>query len=265
MGILNVTPDSFFDAGRCYNPQMAVDRAIQMLEEGADIIDIGGESTRPGADSISQEEELDRILPVLEQLRSITQCAISIDTSKAEVARQSLQLGADIINDVTALSKDEAMVDVIKDSDCGVILMHMQGQPATMQLQPVYEDVVNEVLVFLEERRIFLTSQGVNLNRICLDPGIGFGKTFEHNQELLRHVESFTSLETPFLLGISRKSFLGIATGEPKLADRLWPTVAMTSYARECGVDIFRVHDVRENAKALRMTERLMKYDHLIF
>jgi dihydropteroate synthase len=269
MGIVNLTPDSFSDGGKFFSPEAALAHALALVEEGAAILDLGGESTRPGAARVSLEEELARVCPVLKKLRPRTEALISIDTTKAEVARQALELGADIINDISALQEDPAMMELVAGSDCGVVLMHRQGTPQTMQLNPHYEDVVGEVREFLGRRLVEVEAAGIDPSRVVLDPGIGFGKTRRHNLSLLRELEELTSLPRPLLLGVSRKSFLadfverdgpddpGVAGGGAAL-DRHWPGVALTSLGRERGVRIFRVHEVRDHLHALRMTEAIL-------
>lgn len=278
MGVLNVTGDSFSDGGRFLEPEAAVARALEMEAEGADVIDIGGESTRPGARPVSVEEELARVVPVLERLAQLRaagegapahmaskpfRAAISIDTSKAAVARAAMALGAEIINDVTALRGDAAMASVARETGAAVVLMHMQGSPQTMQAAPAYagDDVVAAVRAFFAERVATARAAGIAPECIALDPGIGFGKTVEHNLALLRHVNELFAPEVgtrPVLVGVSRKSFLGKITGATSPEDRLWPTVALTSFARELGLRAFRVHDVRANREALRMTEAIL-------
>lgn len=260
MGILNLTPDSFSDGGQYRRPEDAVDHALQMVEEGAEILDLGGESSRPGADPVPLEEELHRVLPVLRLLRRQTSAAISIDTYKAETARQAIDAGADIINDISALRGDPAMVEVAAKSNCGVILMHMQGNPKTMQQAPVYTNAVSEVRDFLLERAEFALESGVSREAICLDPGFGFGKSFEHNGQLLQYLAELAEPGYPLLIGISRKSYLATVTGEHAMEARLWPGVALTSFCREKGARIFRVHDVLPNLHALRMTESILQY-----
>jgi len=258
MGILNVTPDSFSDGGRFFSKDAAVAHGLRMVEQGAAIIDIGGESTRPGAAPVDAEEELRRVLPVLRALRQKTDALISIDTSKAFVARECLASGADIINDVTALTGDPEMLRLLASARCGVVLMHMRGTPRTMQIAPHYTDVVREVRDFLLQRMRAAVENGIEQERIVLDPGIGFGKTFEHNRALLAATATFAGLGRPLLIGVSRKSFLGAAGAAPQPAERLWPGVAITAFCRERGASIFRVHDVAENMHALRMTEALL-------
>lgn len=256
MGILNVTPDSFSDGGQHQALAAALAQARRMLAEGAGIIDVGGESTRPGAAAVSVEEELARVLPVIAALRSEQPNAvISIDTSKAAVAQAALAAGADIVNDVTALRGDPAMARVAAETGAGVCLMHMQGQPRTMQQAPSYTDVVREVGEFLCQAMATALAAGVRRECLALDPGIGFGKTREHNLTLLRSLPELQALapDRPWLVGISRKSFLG-----GKVEDRLWPTVALTAALRLEGARVHRVHDVRPNVEALRMTEAIV-------
>ncbi|MEM1293825.1 MAG: dihydropteroate synthase [Verrucomicrobiota bacterium] len=257
MGILNVTPDSFSDGGRFEKIVNAIGHARQMISEGAAIIDVGGESTRPGAEAVTEEEEARRVLPVIEKLGQLESSpVISIDTSKAEIARQACEAGATIINDVTAFRGDPDMARVAAETNAGVVLMHMQGQPRTMQKQPTYGDVVAEVRDFFAERLEFAEKSGIDRDRIVFDPGIGFGKTLEHNLELLRHLDQLTVADRPLLLGVSRKSFFGKLLNAD-LEDRFAPTVATTALASAVGVRLHRVHDVRANLDAMRMAEAL--------
>lgn len=255
MGILNVTPDSFSDGGRHLGPAAAADHALAMLAEGATLIDVGGESTRPGAAAVGVEEEMARVFPAIEALvRRAPDCLISIDTSKAAVAEGALARGAAIVNDVTALRGDPAMAGVVRAAGAGAVLMHMQGDPRTMQSAPAYGDVAGEVRAFLEEACAAAVSAGIARECLAVDPGIGFGKTLEHNLELLRRLDALGRAGRPVVLGVSRKGFLAkIAPGE----DRLAPTLAITAYARQKGVRVFRVHDVGSNAAALRAVEAL--------
>ncbi len=258
MGVLNVTPDSFSDGGRFVDPDRACAHALAMVAEGADIVDIGGESTRPGAAPVPADEELARVLPVIERLRAASDVLISIDTSKAAVAAAALDAGADIINDVTALAGDPAMPEVARRTGAGVVLMHMRGTPATMQQAPAYADVVAEVAQFLRHRLDAAIASGIDPLRMALDPGIGFGKTPAHNHALLRHCDAFALDGRPVLIGVSRKSFLGLLVGSNDPAARLWPAVALTSFCRERGARIFRVHEPRPHREALRMTEAIL-------
>lgn len=260
MGILNLTPDSFSDGGLWKNPGAAVEAGLRMVDEGADLLDLGGESTRPGAQPVPLEEELRRVLPVVRGLRRHTSCPISIDTMKAEVARRALAEGADVINDVSALRADPGMLAVVAGSGAGVVLMHMQGRPADMQQGPTYGDVATEVCDFLQERAEACRAAGIAAERICLDPGFGFGKTMAHNQTLLRELPRIVALGYPVLVGLSRKSYLGHLTGETDPKRRLWAGVALTSYCRERGAAIFRVHDVAAHRHALRVTEAILHH-----
>jgi len=249
MGVVNVTPDSFSDGGVNLDARAAVASARRMLAEGAAIVDIGGESTRPGSAPVTAEEELGRVVPVLEELEGLP---VSIDTSKAEVAARALQLGAELVNDVTALRGDSALAGVVADAGAYLCLMHMRGEPRTMQDDPGYDDVVVEVARFLEERLAFAVAQGVPEEAICLDPGIGFGKRVEHNFELLRRLGELTALGRPILVGISRKSSLGKIMGNPDAkTGSTAASVGAAVLAYERGASIFRVHDVREHVEAL--------------
>ncbi|QDT70785.1 Dihydropteroate synthase [Planctomycetes bacterium MalM25] len=250
MGVVNVTPDSFSDGGRFLDPQRAVEHALQLAADGAAILDVGGESTRPGAEPVSADDELRRVIPVIEGLAGRTDAAISIDTSKGAVAREALAAGASLVNDVTGLEGDPAMLAVVVEAGCEVGVMHMQGSPRTMQDAPRYDDVVAEVKAYLAARRDALAAAGVARERIMLDPGIGFGKTFEHNLELLRRVEEFHDLGCPLLVGHSRKRFLGQILGDPE-ADRTAATVGVAMRLAAAGVQTIRVHDVRPVADAL--------------
>jgi dihydropteroate synthase len=258
MGILNVTPDSFSDGGRHTGVEAALGHARRMIAEGAEIIDIGGESTRPGAPEVAVEEEIARTRPVIAALRAEWDGSISIDTSKAVVAAVALDAGADVVNDVSGLRADPEMAALCAASGCGVVVMHMQGDPRTMQAAPHYDDVVREVGEFFEERLTTLSEAGLDPETICFDPGIGFGKTVPHNLRLLREIGSLSAGGRPLLLGVSRKSFIGRVLGSSDLADRAWPTVAITASTREAGVMIHRVHEVKANFEALRMTEAIL-------
>lgn len=258
MGILNATPDSFSDGGNYIDPKQAVQHAIGMLQDGAEIIDIGGESTRPGAAKISEQEELARVLPVILALREVSDCLISIDTSKAEVARQAIGAGADIVNDVTGLMGDVNMSKVCAQEDVGVIVMHMQGTPERMQDQPAYEDVLREVREFFKERYRSLVKLGVNPHCLCFDPGIGFGKTVEHNLQLLHGLPTLLVNDRPLMLGVSRKSMIGAVLGLETAEGRDTGTVALTSLGRMAGAQLHRVHEVKSNFEAMRMAEAVL-------
>ena len=256
MGVVNVTPDSFSDAGVHFDPDVAAEAARRMIGEGAAIVDIGGESTRPGSDGVTLDEELRRIVPVLERLNG--DVPVSIDTAKAEVARRALELGAEMVNDVTAFRSDPSLAEVCAAQGAYVCLMHMQGEPRTMQVDPRYDDVAAEVASFLEERLAFAVARGVREERICLDPGIGFGKTVEHNVELLRRLDVLLALGRPVLIGFSRKSSLGKLAGDPTATTGpLGASVAAAVAAYERGATILRVHDVREHVDALAVARAL--------
>jgi len=260
MGILNVTPDSFSDGGSFLSCEAAVTHALRLAEEGADILDIGGESTRPGAEAVEVDEELRRVIPVIQALRAKSDVLISIDTSKAAVADAAVKAGADIINDVTALLGDEAMPEVARRSGAGVVLMHMQGKPRTMQKDPHYDNVVGEVSIFLRQRLTAALDCGMAAESIALDPGIGFGKKPAHNLALLQSLETFTESGRPILAGVSRKSFLSYLADASSIPDRFWPAVALTSFCREKGARIFRVHEPKPHHEALRMTEAIVSH-----
>jgi dihydropteroate synthase len=249
MGVVNVTPDSFSDGGVNFDPGDAAAAARRMLDEGAAIIDVGGESTRPGSEGVSLDEELRRVVPVLEALAGLP---LSIDTAKSQVAARALEIGAELVNDVTALRGDPELAGVAAEHGAYVCLMHMQGEPRTMQDAPRYEDVVADVARFLDERLTFAVSQGISEESICLDPGIGFGKTVEHNFELLRRLDELTALGRPILVGISRKSSLGKIMGDPDAkTGTAAASLGAAVLAYERGASIFRVHDVREHVEAL--------------
>lgn len=243
MGIVNVTPDSFFDGGRFLDPQAAVAHAWRLVEEGADLLDIGAESTRPGSVPVEETEERRRLIPVVTAVAKAVSVPISVDTSKAVVAKAAIDAGAVMVNDVTALRGDSAMVDAIVVSGVGVVLMHMQGTPQTMQKAPQYHDVVEEVEDFLAERVRFALERGVAKNQIMLDPGIGFGKTLAHNLDLLAQLRTFTKLGFPLLVGPSRKGFIGELV-EQSVQDRAWGTAGAIALAVEQGAHVLRVHDV---------------------
>jgi dihydropteroate synthase len=259
VGILNVTPDSFSDGGDFLDPEAAAVHAAAMLDEGADILDVGGESTRPGSDPVSQEEEIDRVVPVLKRILSLRPGAlISVDTYRSGTATAALEAGASLVNDVTALRGDPRMVSVIEETACPVILMHMQGEPKTMQKEPHYEDVVREVRDFLAERAEHAVGAGVRPENIILDPGIGFGKNLEHNLDLLHNLDAIVGLGFPVLIGASRKSFIERITGVREVKARIPGTVATTVLAYERGAAYFRVHDVRANREALAVAEAVL-------
>jgi dihydropteroate synthase len=250
MGILNVTPDSFSDGGQHFSHQAAVEHALRMEDAGADLIDIGGESTRPYSQPVTAEEELRRVAPILESLAGRLACPISIDTSKAAVARAAVELGAEIINDVTALSGDPDMLEVAVRSEAGLCAMHMQGTPQTMQDAPTYTDVVDDILGYLAERDAWLLASGIMADRICLDPGIGFGKTHEHNWQLVQHCHRYHQLGRPLLVGHSRKGFIRKQVsqrGQDVAAGSVGVALALALQ----GVQVLRVHDVAATRSAL--------------
>jgi dihydropteroate synthase len=259
VGILNVTPDSFSDGGNFLDSEAAAEHAAAMLDEGADILDVGGESTRPGSDPVSQTEEIRRVVPVVERIRSVRpEAVISFDTYRSGTATAALEAGASLVNDVTALRGDPRMVSVIVEAECPVILMHMQGEPKTMQEEPHYQNVVREVRDFLAERAEYAVAAGVRPEDVILDPGIGFGKRLEHNLDLLRNLDALVDLGFPVLIGASRKSFIEKITGVQEARDRVSGTVATTVLAYERGATFFRVHDVRANREALAVAEAVL-------
>ena len=250
MAIVNVTPDSFSDGGKYLSVDRAVEHAMQLVSDGADILDIGGESTRPYSDPVSASEELDRVVPVIERLVKETDIPISIDTSKARVARAAVEVGAEIINDVTGLEGDPEMLSVAVETEAGVCAMHMQGTPQTMQDDPQYGDVVAEIAEYLRQRKEALLTAGITSGKICLDPGIGFGKTHQHNIELLNRAEEFLSLESPILIGHSRKGFIGKLIGD-KESERDSGTLAISLLMASKGMHIVRIHEVAATRRAL--------------
>lgn len=262
MGILNATPDSFSDGGCHANPQIALQTALSMLDAGAAIIDVGGESSRPGAVAVSAEEEQRRVIPVIAALLAARpETLVSIDTVKASVARAALREGAAIVNDITGLEGDPDMVAAVGEHGAGAVIMHMQGSPRTMQQAPQYEDVVAEVRAYFRSRHQQLTSAGLDPETLVYDPGIGFGKTVRHNLALLRALPRLVPEDRPALLGVSRKSFIGSLLNTPDLARRSMPTTAITAWARENGVRLHRVHEVLPNLQSLRMMEAILAVD----
>jgi len=259
MGVLNVTPDSFSDGGEFFSIDKAVARGLEIAAEGARIVDVGGESTRPGAEVVGVEEELRRVIPVIERLQAKIDIFISIDTSKSEVAKAALDAGASIINDVTGGRGDEKMLPLAAKRNAAFIIMHMQGNPETMQVAPHYDDVVSEVADFFLQRYARALECGIDPMAIAFDPGIGFGKTLEHNLELIDRLGALRVQERPLVVGVSRKSFLAKLVGSSDMSDRLAPTVALTSLLRSRGANIIRVHDVKENVDALRVTEAVLQ------
>lgn len=253
MGVVNVTPDSFYDGGHYLDAEAAVAHAVRLVEEGADLLDIGAESTRPGADVVNEEEERRRAIPVVTAVAKAVTVPISIDTSKAAIAREALDVGAVLVNDVTALRGDPAMVDVVARSEAGIVLMHMHGTPRTMQQTPHYDDVVEEISVFFEERIRFAMTHGIVRRQIILDPGIGFGKLLLHNLTLLAQLCRFEIFECPLLVGVSRKSFLGQILDRP-VQERQWGTAAAVAMAVDRGAGILRVHDVKAMKDVVQVT-----------
>ena len=257
MGVLNVTPDSFSDGGLYAEPGRAVDRGLALVAEGADIVDVGGESTRPGSLPVPEAEELRRVVPVVEALRKQTPALISVDTTKSAVARAALEAGADIVNDTSALRFDPAMAGVVARSGAAVVLMHMKGTPLTMQDAPAYDDIMGEIAAFLDDRIRVAEAAGIPRGRVVVDPGIGFGKSFAHNLELLRRQAVFHALGRPLLVGFSRKAFLGRILDRPP-DERLEGTIAAAVLSVERGAHILRVHDVGPVAQAVRAAEAIL-------
>ena len=258
MGILNVTPDSFYDGGRYEDPGQAVAQAVRMAEQGADCIDVGGESTRPGSDPVDADEEMRRVLPVIEALRDRLSVPISIDTRKSEVARHALEAGASLVNDVSGLGYDPGMASVVSAFGVPVVLMHMRGSPKTMQTQTEYGDLIGDLVLFFKERMAFAERCGIPRAKIVLDPGIGFGKKWEDNFLILNRLDAFRDLGCPLLVGVSRKSFIGKALDLPE-PERLAGTLAALAAAVMGGAHIVRVHDVREAVQAVRIADRIKR------
>ena len=263
MGILNVTPDSFSDGGKYLEKNTAINHALEMIDQGADIIDIGGESTRPFSDPVSLKEEISRVVPVIEGIRKKSDICISIDTTKSQVATAALNSGASVINDVSAMEVDPLMVDVALKFDCPLIIMHMKGTPKNMQDDPQYESLILDIKDYLLDRIDFIISKGINPKKIVIDPGIGFGKTVENNFEIIKNLNHFTTMNFPVLLGASRKSFIGISLNLPE-EDRLEGSLAANIIGFQNGAKIFRVHDVAETNKALIIANKIFNSNHLI-
>jgi dihydropteroate synthase len=259
MGVLNVTPDSFSDGGEFFTQDKAIERGLVLAREGAHIIDVGGESTRPGSKAVVIKEELHRVIPVIEKLRVKVDVPLSIDTSKVDVARAAIEAGASIVNDITGGRGDERMLPLIAQTKSALIIMHMQGIPTMMQIQPRYTDVVEEISDFFRQQYALAIGLNIDPMAIAFDPGIGFGKTLEHNLELLAQLERLRAHDRPLVVGVSRKSFLGKLIGSSEIRDRLVPGLALTSLLRGRGADVFRVHDVKENVYALRVTEAILQ------
>ena len=257
MGVLNVTPDSFSDGGQFFTTEQAVEHGLRMAADGAQIIDVGGESTRPGAVPVSIDEELGRVLPVIRKLRDKISAFISIDTTKAPVALAALEAGASIVNDISGGRADPEIMRIAAKMKAAFVVMHMQGTPQTMQTNPRYDDVVTEVVDFFRQQYACALESSIDSMAIAFDPGIGFGKTVEHNLELLANLGRLRIHDRPLVVGVSRKSFLGKIIGSTDINDRLGPTIAFTALLRQRGANVLRVHDVKENAAALRVAERL--------
>ena len=263
MGILNVTPDSFSDGGQYFDKNVAVEHALAMIRNGANIIDIGGESTRPFSDPVSLDEEISRVIPVIKGIREKSDVCISIDTTKSMVASEALKVGASIINDVSAMEVDPFMADIAVKFDCPIIIMHMKGTPKNMQDNPTYESLISDIKNYLIKRIDYAVSKGVHRKKIIIDPGIGFGKTVENNFEIINNLNHFVKLNFPVLLGASRKSFIGIALNLPE-NERLEGSLAANIIGLQQGVKIFRVHDVAETYKALLIANKIYNSNHLI-
>lgn len=257
MGILNVTPDSFSDGGEFFDRERAIERGIEMEREGAHIIDVGGESSRPGAESISEDEERRRVIPVIKDLRKRVKCLISVDTYKASIAEEAIDNGADIVNDISGLRFDPRMVEVLKRKNVPFIIMHMKGTPKTMQINPYYENVIEEIKVFFRERLEYLAKNDIDIERVILDPGIGFGKRQEDNERIIANLDRFQEFNRPLLLGVSRKSFIGnILNLPPK--QRLEGSISSGIIGIFNGAHILRIHDVREFSKAVKVADRIL-------
>ena len=256
MGILNVTPDSFSDGGKYLEKNNAINHALAMIDNGADIIDVGGESTRPFSDPVSLDEEISRVIPVIEGIRKESDVCISIDTTKSEVATAALNSGASLINDVSAMEVDPFMIDVALKFDCPIIIMHMKGTPKSMQDNPQYESLISDIKDYLQERVDFIVSKGVNSKKIVIDPGIGFGKTLDHNYTIMRKIENFKHLDLPILVGISRKSLITKYLNIDK-NDSLNATTALNMYLLDKKINILRVHDVKEAKQCIMLHEKI--------
>ncbi|MGO5074927.1 dihydropteroate synthase [Clostridium sporogenes] len=259
MGIINCTPDSFYEGSRKNSIEEALKTAEKMLKEGAEILDIGGESTRPGSDPIDEEEEIKRVVPVIKEIKNkFKDAIISIDTYRANTAKAAIEAGADIVNDISAMKYDENMVKVVKEYDVPVILMHIKGKPKDMQIDPVYEDLMKEIHFYFNERIDYCKAHGIREDKIILDPGIGFGKTVEHNLKLMNRIEELKSFNLPVLLAASRKAIIGKVLGDVP-EERLEGTIALSCLAVDAGLQMVRVHDVKENIRAIRMLEAIRK------
>ena len=258
MGVLNLTPDSFFNGGRFNREDAALNRVEEMVEEGADIIDVGGESTRPGAKRVTLEEEINRVIPVLRKLRKRFKIPFSIDTYKAKVAKEALEVGADMVNDISGLRFDSRMKQIISKYDVPVVIMHIKGTPQNMQNNPEYRDLMNEIISYLKESIKIAEEEGIDPQKIIIDPGIGFGKTTEHNLEIIKRIPELKSLDKPILIGVSRKSFIGNVLGLPP-SERLEGSLAATSIAVFQGVNIVRTHDVKATRRVVDLVKAIME------
>ena len=263
MGILNITPDSFSDGGDFFEKNIAIDRALEMVEQGADIIDIGGESTRPFSDSVSLKEEISRVIPVIEGICKESDVCISIDTTKSKVACEALEAGASVINDISAMEIDSLMVDVALKFNCPIVLMHMKGIPKNMQDNPQYQSLISDIKEYLLARIDFVVSKGIDRNKIIIDPGIGFGKTVENNFEIINNLDQFVKMNLPVLLGASRKSFIGVSLNLPE-NDRLEGSIAANIIGLQKGAKIFRVHDVVETNRAMVIANKIFNSNNII-
>jgi dihydropteroate synthase len=263
MGILNVTPDSFSDGGDFFERNIAIDRALEMVEQGADIIDIGGESTRPFSDSVSLKEEISRVIPVIEGISKESDVCISIDTTKSRVAIEALEVGASLINDISAMEIDSAMVDVALKFNCPIVLMHMKGIPKNMQDNPQYKSLISDIKEYLLARIDFVVSKGIDRKKIIIDPGIGFGKTVKNNFEIINNLDQFVKMNHPVLLGASRKSFIGTSLNLPE-KDRLEGSIAANIIGLQKGAKIFRVHDVVETKRAMIIANKIFNSNNII-
>jgi len=263
MGILNITPDSFSDGGAFFEKNIAIDRALEMVEQGADIIDIGGESTRPFSDSVSLKEEISRVIPVIEGICKESDVCISIDTTKSKVASEALEAGASVINDISAMEIDSLMVDVALKFNCPIVLMHMKGIPKNMQDNPQYQSLISDIKEYLLARIDFVVSKGIDRNKIIIDPGIGFGKTVKNNFEIINNLDQFVKMNLPVLLGASRKSFIGVSLNLPE-KDRLEGSIAANIIGLQKGAKIFRVHDVVETKRAMVIANKIFNSNNII-
>ena len=263
MGILNITPDSFSDGGDFFEKNIAIERALEMVEQGADIIDIGGESTRPFSDSVSLKEEISRVIPVIEGICKESDVCISIDTTKSKVACEALEAGASVINDISAMEIDSLMVDVALKFNCPIVLMHMKGIPKNMQDNPQYQSLISDIKEYLLARIDFVVSKGIDRNKIIIDPGIGFGKTVENNFEIINNLDQFVKMNFPVLLGASRKSFIGVSLNLPE-NDRLEGSIAANIIGLQKGAKIFRVHDVVETNRAMVIANKIFNSNNII-